>query len=56
MNGILMKLDLPEVLIVYNAHKRDAGTIPLLLSASGLPVAGRTFSGLCCVDRLRCPP
>lgn len=31
-----MKLDLPEVLIVYNAHKRDAGTIPLLLSASGL--------------------
>jgi GMP synthase (glutamine-hydrolysing) len=36
LNGVLMNPNSSEVLIVYNAHKRDAGTIPHLLSAQGL--------------------
>jgi GMP synthase (glutamine-hydrolysing) len=31
-----MTFNSPAVLVVYNVHKRDAGIIPLLLSASGL--------------------
>ncbi len=34
--GVLMKNNSPAVLVVYNSHRRDAGTIPVLLSASGL--------------------
>src|SRR5258705_308619 len=30
-----MKNNSPAVLVVYNSHRRDAGTIPVLLSASG---------------------
>jgi hypothetical protein len=33
--GVRMKSNSPAVLVVYNPHRRDAGTIPVLLTASG---------------------